>query len=483
MHTTRRHFMRQFGASVLGAGTLTALQAHTRWAHAGAIQGGVTGYGALHPLADQRGTVVLALPQGFSYVTFSHLGEAVVGGTVARNLDGMAAFSRPDGTVRLIRNHEVRNKPGDAAAGVSGPDDTRYDRLAMGGCHVLDIDPVTRKRVREFVGLNGTLVNCAGGYAWKQRGWLSCEETTDGPAQGYAQKHGYVFYVPATLERAHPAQPLKALGRFKHEAATADRDGIVYLTEDAGPGHGSGFYRFVPREASDLSLGGSLQMLQVRRQPQYDARQKQRADESLACDWVTIPISDPDLEAGAPGCFAQGVALGGARFNRLEGLWLAPDGRSAYFVSTSGGDAKQGSRDADGFAPAYGQIWHYQPTSGQGGLLKRVFESPAGSVLDSPDNLCVTPRGGLLVCEDDASPDDNDRHALATEFVNVNRLVGLGQDGQPFAFAVNLLNNSELAGACFSPDGNILFVNVFGDGTFGSGMTCAITGPWQDGPL
>jgi hypothetical protein len=475
--------MRQFGASVLGAATLAALQAHTRWAHAGAIQGGVAGYGALHPLADQRGKVVLALPQGFSYVTFSHLGEAVAGGTVARNLDGMAAFARADGTVRLIRNHEVRNKAGDAAAGVGGPDGTRYDRLAMGGCHVLDFDLVIRKCVREFVGLNGTLVNCAGGYAWKQRGWLSCEETTDGLAQGYAQKHGYVFYVPASLERTHPAQPLKALGRFKHEAATADRNGIVYQTEDAGTGRGSGFYRFVPHQATDLSQGGSLQMLRVRQQPHYDARQNQRADESLACDWVTIPTPDADLEDAAPGCFAQGFALGGAQFNRLEGLWLAPDGRSVYFVSTSGGDAKQGGRDADGFAPAYGQIWHFQPTSDQGGILKRVFESPAGSVLDSPDNLCVTPRGGLLVCEDDASPDDNDRHELAADIANVNRLVGLGQDGQPFAFAVNLLNNSELAGACFSPDGNTLFVNVFGDGTPGSGMTCAITGPWQDGPL
>jgi uncharacterized protein len=478
MHTSRRHFMRQFGASVLAA-----LQAHTRWAQAGAIQGKVTGYGALRPLADKQGRVVLALPQGFSYVTFSHLGEAVAGGTVARNLDGMAAFSRADGCVRLIRNHEVGNKPGDAAAGVGGPDDTRYDRLAMGGCHVLDFDPVTRKRLREFVGLNGTLVNCAGGYAWKQRGWLSCEETTDGPAQGYAQRHGYVFHVPATLERAHAAEPLKALGRFKHEAATADRAGIVYLTEDAGPGRGSGFYRFVPRQASDLSQGGSLQMLRVRQQPQYDARQKQRADESLACDWVTIPAPDPDLEAGAPGCFAQGLALGGARFNRLEGMWLAPDGRSAYFVSTSGGDAKQGARDAAGFAPAYGQIWQYQPTSDQGGLLRQVFESPAGSVLDSPDNVCVTPRGGLLVCEDDASPADNDRSALVAGLVNVNRLVGLGQDGKPFAFAVNLLNNSELAGACFSPDASTLFVNVFGNGTPGSGMTCAISGPWQDGPL
>ena len=42
---------------------------------------------------------------------------------------------------------------------------------------------------------------------------------------------------------------------------------------------------------------------------------------------------------------------------------------------------------------------------------------------------------------------------------------------------------------CFSPDGQTVFVNVFGDSSgtpaqhFEKGMTCAITGPWGDGPL
>lgn len=426
---------------------------------------------------------VLALPEGFSYVTFSRLGEAIEGGMVARNLDGMAAFSGHNGLIRLIRNHEVRNAAGDSTAGVGGPDATRYDRLAMGGCHVLDFDQVSRSRVREFVGIHGTLVNCAGGYAWQQRSWLSCEETTDGEEQGYEQKHGYVFEVPAALERTCPSRPLKALGRFRHEAATADRDGIVYQTEDAGPGRGSGFYRFVPQQAFDLLRGGRLQMLRVCRQPQYDARYKQKTGDTLRCDWVTITAPDADLEAGEPGCFAQGWALGGVQFNRLEGLWLGQDGRSVYFVSTSGGDARQGGKQTDGFEPGYGQIWRYQPTSDQGGILKLIFESPAGSILDSPDNLCVTPRGGLLVCEDDASPADNDGHALAAGRTNVNRLIGLGLDGHPFEFAVNLLNDSELTGACFSPDGGTLFVNVYGDGAPGSGMTCAITGSWQSGLL
>ena len=56
-------------------------------------------------------------------------------------------------------------------------------------------------------------------------------------------------------------------------------------------------------------------------------------------------------------------------------------------------------------------------------------------------------------------------------------------------FAVNTYSDSELAGVCFSPDGATLFVNLYGDsaGTpaqhAGEGMTCAITGPWGDGPL
>ncbi len=111
-----------------------------------------------------------------------------------------------------------------------------------------------------------------------------------------------------------------------------------------------------------------------------------------------------------------------------------------------------------------------------------MYESPEGSVLDSPDNLLVTPRGGIILCEDDAS-DDGDTHPLAPGIVDVNRVIGLEERGRPFEFAVNRLNDSEFAGACFSPDGQTMFVNIFGNEEPGSGMTCAITGPWADGPL
>jgi secreted PhoX family phosphatase len=151
-------------------------------------------------------------------------------------------------------------------------------------------------------------------------------------------------------------------------------------------------------------------------------------------------------------------------------------------VSTSGGDVKSGDSPWDDFRPGYGQLWRYRP-DGPGGGLTLVYESKSGALLDSPDNLCVTPRGGILFCEDDASARDRDTHPLAPGIENVNRLIGLTRDGVPFTFAVNVLNNTEFAGACFSPDGSILFVNIYGDGKLASGMTCAISGSWREGPL
>lgn len=272
------------------------------------------------------------------------------------------------------------------------------------------------------------------------------------------------------------------MGRFAHEASVADpATGIVYQTEDAGSGVGSGFYRYRPNDPSNLLAGGQLQMLRVVGRPQVDLRQGQTVGAWLPVDWVTIGNPDPDLEGGAPSTFQQGLAQGGAKFNRLEGIFRGPRG-SVYFVSTSGGNAKNGDVNSDGYAEGFGRVWQYLPATDKDELVL-VFESLGGSVLDSPDNLLVIPSGGIILCEDDASSGDGDTHPLAPGIVDVNRLIGLTVDGEPFEFAVNRLNDTEFAGACFSPDGNTLFVNIFGDGMAGSGMTCAITGPWNRGPL
>jgi secreted PhoX family phosphatase len=258
------------------------------------------------------------------------------------------------------------------------------------------------------------------------------------------------------------------MGRFAKEAALADdQSGIVYQSEDSG--NNSGFYRFVPIDVEDLSRGGRLQMLKVSDNPAFTGWVGQEVGKVIRCEWVDIDNPDPNLAGGEPTCFAQGRGQGGAAFNRLEGLYRGA-GNSIYFISTSGGEAQRG------------QLWQYRPAGPHAGMLALVFQSPSGSVLDSPDNMCVTPSGAVLFCEDDAS-NDNDTHPLAPGIANVDRLIGLSRDGVPFEFAVNVFNNSEFAGACFSPDGNILFVNLFGGTATGSGMTCAITGPWRRGPL
>jgi secreted PhoX family phosphatase len=168
----------------------------------------------------------------------------------------------------------------------------------------------------------------------------------------------------------------------------------------------------------------------------------------MAAEWVDIKDPDPknatEKEAAV---FEQGVAEGGATFGRLEGCWYGNG--LIYMNSTDGGDAKMG------------QIWQYQPQGLQGGALTLLFESPRKEVLESPDNVCVSPRGGLVICEDGDGE---------------NYLRGLTQDGRLFDFAMNALNDSEFAGSCFSPDGQTLFVNIQKPG-----LTLAIWGPWERG--
>lgn len=481
------------GASVMGPATFTAITGGAAMAASPAGRRDqrrpVTGdYGPLAPVPaanEPAGFAYLAVPAGFSYVVFGKIGSPMTDGNPTPvNLDGMAAFAGPGGTVRLIRNHEDRNAPG--AGSVLGPAGTKYDPLGGGGTTSLDFDPASRSLVKDFISLNGTIVNCAGGIVVidNKPGWMTSEETTAGPPT-WGQPHGYNFFVPVDATGPTLSAPYRAMGRFAHEAVIRDdSSGIFYQTEDAGSGRGSGFYRYLPTSADARS--GRLQMLAIKARPQADLREGQRVNKPLPVEWVDIANPDPaivvNIDLPNPtSVFAQGFAAGGAMFNRLEGIW--DGGSSVFFASTSGGDVKNGDVNGDGFREGYGQIWEYRPRGNSGGQLILAFESPGGDVLDSPDNLLVTPRGGIVLCEDDASSSDGDTHPLAPGISDVNRLIGLTMGGEAFEFAVNRFNDSEFAGACFSPDGSTMFVNIFGDGTPGSGMTCAITGPWENGAL
>ncbi|WP_026152306.1 alkaline phosphatase PhoX [Actinopolyspora halophila] len=439
-HLDRRRFLAATG--LVGAtGALQALMSNTA-AAAGPGRGnnrGVRaadngGYGPLRPASPDG---ELLLPSGFSYVAFGETGSVMRDGTPTPSRhDGMAAFAADDG-VRLVRNHEQTEGPAFAQP--------NYDPFGAGGTTTLVFDPDHMRLVESFPTLAGTVRNCAGGPT-PNGSWLSCEETFTG--LGGQHPHGYVFEVPADSEGPAEAVPLPAMGRFTHEAVAVDPEtGIVYETEDRGS---AGFYRFVPNDPADLSAGGSLQMLAVVDQPRYDTRNGQRPGQPLPVEWVDIADPDPDSDDSLA-VFYQGRERGGAVFARLEGAWF---GEGAVFInSTSGGDA------------GLGQVWQYRPNGSSGGQLVLVYESTDPELLESPDNICVSPNsGGLVLCEDGAGSD---------------MLRGVTTDGEIFDFAaLNSSNTSELAGATFSPDGGVLFFNVQTPG-----VTYAVTGPWHNGAL
>jgi secreted PhoX family phosphatase len=413
---------------------------------------GTGGYGALHDAGPE-----LALPAGFSYTVLSFTGKPMSDGNATPGaFDGMGAFPLPNGNVRLIRNHENRDVP--EVARVKGDPSRAYDAKGGGGTTSLEVrlgSDGQASLVRDFVSLNGTIVNCAGGPTpWGS--WLTCEETTEGSYHGWQQEHGYIFEVAASATGCVTPVPLKAMGRFVHEAVAVDPGtGIVYETEDRQM---AGFYRFIPNQRGALSAGGKLQMLAIDGRPNYDTADGQRMGETLPVKWVAIDDPDPRGTWGdTAAVFAQGFTRGAARFSRLEGCWWGDGG--VFFHATNGGDAK------------VGQVWFYRPTSADAGTLTLVFESPSSEVLDYPDNITVSPRGGIVMCEDGAGE----------QFIR-----GLTRDGRIFDFARNRLNRTEFAGACFSPDGRALFLNIMGstsDAGKEKGVTVAIRGPWTDGAL
>jgi secreted PhoX family phosphatase len=449
-HLNRRDLFRVLGGAA-AAGALEGLTARAALALS-RDRAGIAGladgaYGALAPAAARNtGETLLALPEGFSYTVFGGTGSVMSDGRpTPPQHDGMAAF-QSGGELRLVRNHEVGRQPEPALA----PPEVSYDPVAGGGTTTLIVDPVSRTLVRDFVSLSGTLINCAGGPTpWGT--WISCEETTAGPANGFERPHGYCFEVTALGNEPAACRPLTAMGRFVHEAVALDPEtGIVYLTEDR---LAAGFYRFIPLEPGQLAAGGRLQMLAIRGEPGYDTRTGQRPLEWMRASWVTI--GDPDSERAGPDpsyVFLQGSIAGGATFARLEGAWSG-NGR-IYINATSGGDAR------------LGQVWEYQPRS-DGGRIRLLFESPSADVLESPDNICVSPRGrGMVLCEDGAGD----------QFLR-----GLTREGRIFDLARNLVpghETSEFAGATFSPDRQTLFVNIQSPG-----LTFAIWGPWERGAL
>jgi secreted PhoX family phosphatase len=524
----RRSFLKRAGAVAAGTvavGTgVEVLTQRLAAASSSAVAGdhrqsAKRGYGELELRSPiNGGEAWLALPAHFQYSVLSRIGDPMSDGTLTpRACDGMGAFADGRHGVRLVRNHEIRFIGAGAAAtqgqyvvgrevdgGLRSYPGT-YDPAARGGNTTISFDRRAFHRtggnVADFVSNVGTVVNCAGGVHPMLHAWFTCEEIVQEPGnptgspEAQTQRHGYVYPVPAGLALAQaPAtpQPVVAMGRFAHEAVAVDpASGIIFETEDAGSGQGSGFYRFLPNNPADPHAGGTLQILGVLDPPNAarDLRDGFPAGTSFEAEWINITEPNPS-GSNVNAVFEEGYAEGAALFNRLEGIFYAD--RSIFFVSTSGGNVKNGDVNAPdesgrAYPEGYGQIFEYHLDHGE---LHLLYQSPGGSVLDSPDNMAISPRGGIVLCEDDASdgnhvqPGENPNFDVSPYHGGSrNRLVGLTIEGEAFAFAENAFNEAELAGACWSPDGEFLFCNIFGDDVPGSGGTVAITGPWHKGAL
>lgn len=420
-----------------------------------------SGYGDLVPTAAKNtGETFLSLPKGFDYNVIGRVNSVMSDGRpTPRAHDGMWTF-KVGNELRVVRNHEVSNGKVPVAGSAIGTT-IHYDDAAAGGTTTLVVDPKTRTIVRDFVSLSGTLINCAGGPTpWGS--WITCEETTLGPtirtsskgvvSGGFAKPHGYCFEVPAAANSAVEAVPLKAMGRFVHEAVAFDKKGVVYQTEDAGS---AGFYRFIPNKNKKLAQGGKLQMLAIDGKPQFDTRKGQKSGTNYNAVWVDINEPDPAIaDTQEDAVYKQGLAKGGATFSRLEGCCTDKKGR-IFFTATSGGD-NQG-----------GQIWRYERDGRDKGVLTLMYESPDKDTLFMPDNICIMPRSELLfVCEDGDYPNMESKNFLRI----------LTPNGAMADFARNVSKEfprSEFAGSTFSKDGKTLFVNLQT-----AGVTLAIWGDW-----
>lgn len=436
---------------LFGAG---AAPAH---AAAGGARAGraAVGYG---PLVDDPAGL-LSLPAGFTYTLLAETGVTRLesGEPTPSDPDGAAAFVRHGGNGSvLVVNHEVSGSEPYPVPRVPG---FVYDPAVGGGTTNIEVDK-DGNRVRQYVSLAGTLNNCAGGKSpWGT--WLTCEEAER--ARGETKPHGYVFEVdPYDQDANRDPQPIKALGRYAHEALVVDPDtGAIYLTEDAGNPNGL-LYRWTPPQAA-LPLGKGVLRTLAADAGTLDAlkastlRGVHLPDLSVATapgttyrvEWVPVP----DRDAASVSTRKQLTDAQVTRSRKLEGMWWGDGG--AYFVCSF-------ARFTDGSAGQHdGQIWFLDPVAETIELRLHFAYTPLDQDTDpdGPDNITVSAYGGVIIAEDG----DGKSH-----------LVGATPSGEPFFFARNEHpDDSEFAGPTFSHDKKILFANVQSPG-----YVFAIQGPF-----
>lgn len=250
-------------------------------------------------------------------------------------------------------------------------------------------------------------------------------------------------------------EPIKAWGRAVWEGAEVPADRRhAYLTEDTADGL---FYRWTAPAGTTIGRGiarqfgpadGVLQAAQLVKNGKplvhYGELTASDMGKAYPVKWVDggadRQAQKTDLRKQFPGATVH---------HKIEGCWS--DARGLWFT-LSYVDAKDAAKY--GIDEDWGMVMYYN-FADQTLTMKDYY--PVGGYFDSPDNITVSPWGGVVIAEDGSDPN----HLIAfTERLGRN------------ALAKDNAERGEWAGPCFSKAGNVLFASIQSDCTY------AITGPF-----
>jgi hypothetical protein len=141
------------------------------------------------------------------------------------------------------------------------------------------------------------------------------------------------------------------------------------------------------------------------------------------------------------------------RSRKFEGAWWGNG--SAYIVCSY-------ARNSDGSVGQHdGQVWRHDPGRGTLTLEVNFGVNPdtASDNPDGPDNITVSPWGGVILAEDGEG---------------VQHLLAVTPDGATLLLARNARDDGEFTGVTFSADRRTLYANLQQPG-----ITFAVTGPFN----